>query len=164
MYRVEEKIREGKLSPESILELRQNESKPIVLEFEKWIDSFLTKIVPTGLFGRALSYTANEFRKLTIYLDDPMLPIDNNLTENDIRPFVLGRKNWLFSGSPRGATASSTIYSLIQSAKANGLEPYWYLRYLFERIHLTTGDEDLRQLLPDRVTNEDLVNSGYTVE
>lgn len=163
LYRVEEIIREGKLNPESILELRQNESKPIVLELEKWINSMIKEIVPSGLFGRALSYTANEFHKLKVYLDDPLLPIDNNLTENDIRPFVLGRKNWLFSGSPRGASASSTIYSLIQSAIANGLEPYWYLRYLFERIHLVSRDEELNQLLPNRILNENLKSSGYSV-
>ena len=70
------------------------------------------------------------------------------MAENAIRPFVVGRKNWLFSGHPRGAEASAAIYSLIETAKANGLEPYAYLRHLFEKLPLANTEEEFRLLLP----------------
>ncbi len=79
---------------------------------------------------------------------------DNNLTENVIRPFVVGRKNWLFAGHPRGAKASATIYSLIETAKSNGLEPYRYLRYLFERLPMAETESDYRALLPQYADRE----------
>ena len=74
--------------------------------------------------------------------------------ENAIRPFVVGRKNWLFSGSPRGAHASACIYSIIETAKANGLEPYWYLRYLFEKLPACKGDDEIRSIMPNRIDPE----------
>ena len=76
---------------------------------------------------------------------------DNNLTENAIRPFAVGRKNWLFSGSPRGAKSSAAIYSLIETAKVNGLEPYAYLRLLFERLPYAHTDEARKALLPQHL-------------
>jgi len=82
---------------------------------------------------------------------DGLLRPDNNLAENAIRPFVVGRKNWLFVGHPRGAGASATIYSLIETAKANDLEPYRYLRYLFERLPMAEVEADYKVLLPQHV-------------
>ncbi|NDY56128.1 IS66 family transposase [Desulfovibrio sulfodismutans] len=76
---------------------------------------------------------------------------DNNLAENPIRPFAAGRKNWLFSGHPRGAHASATLYSLIESAKANDLEPYRYLRHLFEHLPTATSDAERKALLPQYI-------------
>jgi hypothetical protein len=84
-------------------------------------------------------------------MDNGHLRPDNNLAENAIRPFVIGRKNWLFSGSPNGARASSALYSLIETAKANGLEPYRYLRYLFARIPYIENDAAYVNLLPTRI-------------
>jgi transposase len=78
------------------------------------------------------------------------------VAENAIRPFVIGRKNWLFSGSPAGASASALIYSLIETAKANGLEPYGYLRFLFERLP-TTSKEQYNELLPTHLKPTDLI-------
>ena len=86
--------------------------------------------------------------ELTAYLLDGRLEIDNNLIENLIRPFALGRKNWMMSGSPRGAHASALFYSLIATAKANGLNPFDYLKYLFENIRSCKTAEDYRALLP----------------
>ncbi len=80
------------------------------------------------------------------------MPIDNNLVENAIRPFVMGRKNWLFSGSPLGAHANSVLYSIIETAKACGHEPYWYLRYLFEKLPHAKTDDEVHSLLPYNVT------------
>ena len=81
------------------------------------------------------------------------MTLDNNLVENAIRPFVVGRKNWLFSGSPAGAEASAGIYSLIETAKAADLEPYWCLRYIFEKLP-TAKAEDLDALLPCSITRD----------
>ena len=84
---------------------------------------------------------------------------DNNLAENAIRPFVIGRKNFLFAGTPEGAHASACLYSLIETAKVNNLEPYKYLRYLFEKLPFASSEEELRQLLPMYLRNEDLAVS-----
>ena len=86
--------------------------------------------------------------QLGTFLDDGHIPLDNNLAENAIRPFVVGRKNFLFSGSPAGAHASATLYSLIETAKANGLEPYDYLRHVLERIGAADTLEKIEALLP----------------
>ena len=82
--------------------------------------------------------------------------MDNNLVENAIRPFAVGRKNWLFNNSPEGAHAAAFIYSLIETAKANDLEPYWYTLYLFESLPLAKTEDDYRKLLPYNVSKNDL--------
>ena len=86
-----------------------------------------------------------------VYLRDGRLRPDNNRAENAIRPFVLGRKNWLFAATPDGAHASAAIYSIIETAKANGLEPYWYLRYLFEHLPCAKTKQEYKKLLPQYV-------------
>lgn len=93
---------------------------------------------------------------MLVYLDHSAMTPDNNLAENAIRPFVVGRKNWLFSGTPEGAQASALLYSLIETAKANSLEPYKYLRYLFEKLPLATTVEEYSALLPMNLRAEDL--------
>jgi len=77
-------------------------------------------------------------------------PIDNNAVENAIRPFVVGRKNWLFSGSLGGADSIAGLYSIIETAKGNGLEPYWYMRYLFEKLTNCQNDDEIYKLLPNK--------------
>ena len=91
-----------------------------------------------------------------MFLEKPEAPIDNNFVENMIRPFVVGRKNWLFSDTMKGAHASAAIYSIIQTAILNGLEPYWYLRYLFEKLPLAANFEDLEKLLPNKIRQDEL--------
>ncbi len=101
--------------------------------------------------------------KLLVYIDHAEMGPDNNLAENAIRPFVVGRKNWLFSGTPEGAQAYALLYSLIETAKANALEPYKYLRYLFEKLPFAITIEEYSALLPINLRPEDLVlGSGYT--
>ena len=97
-----------------------------------------------GFMARLLS---NQWPRLIRFLDDGLIPLDNNPAENAIRPFVVGRKNWLFSHTPSGAQASAAIYSLIETAKANGLSPYEYLQYVFETLP-TLSENDLNTLLP----------------
>ena len=90
----------------------------------------------------------NQWDRLVGYLEDGRLPIDNNMAENAVRPFVVGRKNWLFSGTPEGAEASALLYSLIETAKANKLEPYAYLRFIFEKLPMAEALQDYEDLLP----------------
>ncbi|MCB2146376.1 MAG: transposase domain-containing protein [Deltaproteobacteria bacterium] len=96
-----------------------------------------------------------------VYIDAGFLKPDNNVAENAIRPFVLGRKNWLFSGAPRGAEASATFFSLIETAKANGLEPYAYLRYLFAKLPLARTTEDYQALMPKNIDRKALAAMRY---
>jgi hypothetical protein len=93
---------------------------------------------------------------LIIYLEDGRLRPDNNLVENAIRPFVVGRKNWLFAGSPDGAVASATFFTLIETAKANGLEPYAYLRHVFQKLPLAQTEQDLKDLLPQKIDSDSI--------
>ena len=93
------------------------------------------------------------------YIEDSRLRPDNNLAEKAIRPFVVGRKNWLFSGHPRGAKASAILYSLIETAKGNNLEPYSYLRFLFDRLPHAKSEDDYKALLPNRLDQEKLAAS-----
>ena len=98
----------------------------------------------------------NEWGKLIAYLDDGRLEIDNNGAENAIRPFVIGRKNWLFSTSVKGVKASANLYSLIETAKANSLEPYVYLRYLFTELPRAKTAEDIEALLPGNIEKKQI--------
>ena len=114
----------------------------------EWLDKTLHSTLPKGALGTALGYLDKNWEKLIRYTDDGDVNIDNNLAENAIRPFVIGRKNWLFSATPRGAHASASLYSLIETAKANGLEPYHYLRDVFATLPSVKTEEELQALLP----------------
>jgi transposase len=148
LYRIEKEARVKELSVRDICELRQQQARPVLEEFKHWLEEKAPLTPPGGLLGKAIGYTLNQWSRLIVYLDDGRLRPDNNLVENAIRPFVVGRKNWLFSGHPRGAAASAFLYSLIETAKANGLKPYAYLRYLFDQLPLAKTEEDYRSLLP----------------
>jgi transposase len=156
LYQIEREAREKELSPDEIYQLRQKRSKPILEEFKKWLTEKYPQTPPRGLLGKAISYCLNRWESLERYLEDGHIQIDNNLIENAIRPFALGRKNWLFSGNPRGAKASAALYSLIETAKMNGLDPYWYLRFLFEKLPLAKTQEDYKALLPHYIDKEEL--------
>ena len=119
-YAVEKQGRHQGLDPDGIRDLRQRESKPVLDEFKVWLDAKVLVTPPKGLLGKAINYTLNNWKRLLRYLEDGRLRPDNNLAENAIRPFVVGRKNWLFAGSPEGARAAAVFYSLIETAKANG--------------------------------------------
>ena len=116
----------------------------------EWLQRKREQVPPQSALGKAVHYMLVQWPKLLRYLDVAELTPDTNAVERAIRPFVLGRKNWLFSGSPRGAEASATLFSIIETAKANGREPYWYLRELFEKLPLAQTDADVEKLLPVR--------------
>jgi transposase len=148
LYAIEKKADKENLSCEERCLLRQKESMPVLEKIKGLLDEAVKRTPPRGLLGKAVAYALDQWERLVRYIEDGRLRPDNNLAENAIRPFVVGRKNWLFSGSPRGARASAAIYSLIETAKANGLEPYQYLRYIFENIPQAKSTEDLKALLP----------------
>ena len=148
LYTVEKQIRENKLSPEAVYQLRQAQSVPLVKKIQSWLKENVTKYPPSLHMGKAINYALNQWDSLIVYLEDGRLPIDNNLVENAIRPFVIGRKNWLFSYSTKGAASSAAFYSLIETAKANNKEPYAYLKELFEKLPSAQNDQDYRKLLP----------------
>jgi transposase len=151
LYAVERRIRD--LPPEGRYRVRREKAKPLLDEFHAWLKRTAPRVMPKSLLGEAVSYALNQWPTLTIYLEDGRLEIDNNATERDIRPFVMGRKAWLFSDTPQGARASAMLYSIVCSAKANGLEPYSYLRELFEKLPaIASGDTDaIEALLPWQV-------------
>jgi transposase len=148
LYSIESIAKQREYSVEQIEKIRQEQAKPILDEFKVWLEKRFVQTPPKGLVGKAIAYALNQWPRLIIYLEDGQLRPDNNLAENAIRPFVVGRKNWLFSGHPRGAEASACLYSLIETAKANRLEPYLYFRFLFDRLPFATSEDDFRSLLP----------------
>lgn len=116
LYRVEKQAKQ--LTPLERFNHRQQHAKPILERLRSWLDESLPKVLPGSTAGKALNYLHNEWDKLACYLDDGRLEIDNNRAENAIRPFVVGRKNWLFSTSVEGVNASANLYSLIETTKA----------------------------------------------
>jgi transposase len=114
--------------------IRQERSRPIVEDFLRWLKKERQSATPKGPLGQAIVYCLNQWDKLIVFLQDGRLELDNNRSERSIKPFVIGRKNWLFANTPRGAQASATIYSVIETAKENDLNPMAYLTYLFEQL------------------------------
>lgn len=157
LYAIEKFARENNLDAEGIYIQRQGKAKPILAEFHTWLQGKTKTVPPKSLLGKAIAYALNQWQRLVHYIDDGRLLPDNNFTENAIRPFVVGRKNWLFSATPEGAGASAVLYSLIETAKANGLEPYWYLRWLFDRLPLARTTEEVKELLPQYIDRALLV-------
>jgi transposase len=148
LYAIEKAAREAKLTPDKRHALRREQARPIWDELRAWLDRNLGMAPPQSLTGKAINYLASEWPRLIRCLDDGRIEVDNNLCENAIRPFVMGRKAWLFSDTPRGADASAKLYSLIETAKACGLEPYVYLRHIFASLPQATTLADLEALLP----------------
>ena len=157
LYAVEHDADTKELGPEERRLLRQKEAVPVIEEFKRWLDQRVDQVPPQSLLGKAIHYALGQWERLVRYVEDGILTPDNNRVENVIRPFVTGRKNWLFADTPRGAHASAALYSLIETAKANKIEPYWYLRYLFEKLPLVGSDpKDLKTLLPQYLDKNEL--------
>jgi len=160
LYKIEKEARKNEFDVDQIKTVRQLKAKPILDEFKEWLDAKVSITPPKGLLGKAINYNLSYWNRLVRYIDDGRLRPDNNLAENAIRPFVVGRKNWLFSGHPNGAHASAALYSLIETAKANGLKPYLYLRYLFDRLPHCKTENDYKMLLPRFIDTDVLTLSA----
>lgn len=146
LYAIEKRIKS--LDVEQKREQRQALSLPILEEFKEWLEKNSRRVPKDSLTYKAIHYTLNQWDTLIGYCEDGRLHISNALAENAIRPFAVGRRNWLFSDTPRGAQASATIFSLIETAKANELEPYDYLLHVLKNIAAADTVEKLEALLP----------------
>ncbi len=158
LYAVERRIRDA--DAETRVRVRAEHSRPILMRIRRWLDKAATRVLPKSLLGQAIAYALGQWPILITFLEDGHLEVDNNTAENAIRPFVLGRKNWLFAGSPRGAETSALLYSLIETAKANGLEPWAYLNHLFEHLPGAKSPEAIAALLPHNLKMDDLKQEG----
>lgn len=134
LYGVEKRAKEAKLLPEAVTALRREESKPVLDEIGKLLDEYRPNALPKSLLGKAVTYATNQWRALQAYVDDGELDIDNNKAERGMRDVAVGRKNWLFTGSPKGGERAALFYSLINTCKLQGVEPFAYLRDVLDRI------------------------------
>ncbi|WP_419596365.1 IS66 family transposase, partial [Thiolapillus sp.] len=132
LYAIEKRIE--KLPPEEKTRQRQQLAQPVLDDLKAWLEKNSTRVPRDSLTYKAIQYTLNQWELLIGYLADGRLNISNALAENAIRPFAVGRRNWLFADTPRGAKASATVYSLIETAKANGLEPFAYIHHVLQHI------------------------------
>jgi transposase len=157
VFRIERQIKEeresrerdgGVLTPAEVVQWRRERTAPILTAFKAWVDDLLLGTTPQSALGKALAYTARQWPKLVLHLEHGEVPIHNNAVENEIRPFSQGRRVWLFANNPLGARASANLFTLVSSARANGLEPYVYLKYVFENLPLADTVEALEALLP----------------
>ena len=157
IYKIESDLREKNLTDDVFVEKRRTAVSPVLDEFHAFLVQTKATVTPSSLIGQAVDYTIKQWDKLIRYLDLACMTPDNNEIERSIKSFVIGRKNWMFSNTSRGAHASAGMYSLIESAKANGLDPYLYLRFLFAKFPYVCGDrEELRKLLPCFVSSDDI--------
>ena len=156
LYEIERAYKDAK--PEARYRARQDQAQPVLNELRKWLDEALPQVPPETLTGKALTYLNNQWPQLIRYLDDGRLHIDNNLVENAIRPFVVGRKNFLFCDTVRGANASANLYSLIETARANNMEPYSYLRRVLTELPRANTVADVEALLPYDADTADTEN------
>lgn len=146
LYAIEQSIKDQ--SDHEKKRVRQESSLPLLIEFKAWLELNVTRVLKGSQTYTAITYALNQWEFLTGYCEDGKLHISNALAENAIRPFALGRRAWLFADTAHGARASATCYSLIETAKANGLEPYAYIRHVLEHIATADTVEKLEMLLP----------------
>jgi transposase len=144
--RVEQQLKAA--DPAERLRQRHRQARPILQELHAWPERSLREVPPSIRTGKALAYLHHPWPKLLGYLADGRLSIDNTACERAIRPFAIGRRNWLFADTPNGARASAYLYSLIETAKANGHEPYRYRHFLFTQLPGASTPEEIAALLP----------------
>jgi transposase len=148
LYDVEREARESNMDADKRKALRLVKSKPLMVEFEKWLHNNLNEVFPKSAIGMAIAYTVTLWPRLMRYLDDGRYEIDNNLIENSIRPVALGRKNYLFAGSHEGAERAAMMYSFIGTCKLNNVEPFAWLEHILRNISGHKANR-LTELLPN---------------
>jgi transposase len=150
-----EMLREGH-SKNGFLKLRKNQADILFSEFKSWMSDLYPQVPPGSPIGKAIAYTLDNWEQLVLYINDPECVPSNNLAENAIRPFVIGRKNWMFCETQAGAEASAILYSLVESAKLASLKPYDYHWYIFEKLPCAVTKGDWKALLPFNLTPEQI--------
>jgi len=154
LYKVERTAKEQNLIPTERYGLRLKESEPLLQDLKRWLDKNLTLVLPQSPLGKAIQYCLNRWEGLMMYLKDGRLEIDNNLTEQRIKPFVIARKNFLFCASVEGAHALCMHFSFVETAKKHGLDPFHYYNYILKNIPLCKCLEDYEKLLPWNLSRE----------
>jgi len=152
LYALEEQFLEANVTGDALSAARQSHAVPILDEFETWLEGQRSSVLPKSPIGKALTYTRNQWQALRRYTEDGALAIDNNRAERAMKIPAIGRKNWLFVASKTGGERAAILFSLIASCKANQVEPFAYLKSLFqtlaERRDIAAGS--LEDILPDR--------------
>jgi transposase len=152
LYEIERLARQtpnqGETRADYTLRLRQHHSLPVLAAFKTWLDDWAPKVLPGSFTGKAISYAQNQWDYLIRYTSNGLAPIDNNVLERDIRPFVTGRKSWLFSDTVAGAKASAVIYSLVLTCRACSVEPYAWLRHVLTELPRRPPNADIIDLMP----------------
>lgn len=149
LFKIESQIEDQ--NPDEKVKTRQKESKPLLDEFFQWCDDNKDSVLKNSKISKAFQYALNHKDGLSEYISDGLLPMTNSLDERTIRPFAVGRKNWLFSASTKGAEASAAVYSIIETAKANNIDPYDYLTLILRYLpsqNLVKHPEAIDMFLP----------------
>jgi len=148
LYAIEKHLKDNEYPLDKIKIYRDENARPLLEKFKQWLLENKTKVPSSFPIGKAIAYTLKQWPYLENYLSDGRLEIDNNLSERGIKPFVIGRKNWLFMGNERGAKSTTNLFSLIETAKTHALNPFDYLRYVFEKLPLAKTVDDYEALMP----------------
>ena len=154
LYHLEAQLKENHATPATVFAARVQKAKPIVVALKARLDEASSKVPPKSALGKAVFYALNHWEALITYLDDGRLDIDNNLSERAIKPFVIGRKNWLFSGNEDGAHAGAILFSLIETCKHHQIDVFSWLKYTLTHIHNAHTLEQLEALLPYNIDNK----------
>ena len=152
LYKIEKKI--SGLDPGERKARREALAKPILEKLHKLLLEHKDKAPPKGSLAKAINYSLNQWDKLTAYLQDGRIRVDNNDAERSIRPFAIGRKNWMFFDKKKGAIAGCVIFSLIETCKANNINTFDYLRFILDNIHKAENNNQLRAMLPYNIDTE----------
>ena len=164
LFKLEQAFAE--LAPEERYEKRLEQEKPVLDALLSWANEMQVKTAPKSALGRAIHYLLEQWPYLTRYLEDGRLELSNNRAERSMKPFVIGRKNWLFANTPGGAQASAVIYSLMETAKGNGLDPYQYLLWILRNAPQLseTGKAWAEKLLPANALKECYMRSRQELD
>ncbi len=147
IYQCHRDIQDESHTVDEVIRRRNEEVRPLLEKFKKKVDELDGQVVPKGKLGQAISYATRIIPKVLKYVDCPQLTPDNNAIEREVRPFALGRKNWLMANTPDGAHALATWFTLLATAKANGWNPNHYLQHLFQGLIASTPTQDLMPTL-----------------
>ena len=156
LYEIESRAKKEKYNSAQLLKARQKEAKPILEEMKSVLDEYKKQVLPKSPMGKAITYALNQWEALIRYIDDPMLEIDNNISERTLRMVVIGRKNYMFAGSEAGAERAAIIYSLVASCKLKGHDPFAYFNDVLRRVSIHPADK-IDELLPSNWKKPNLV-------
>lgn len=148
LYHLERELKDNQATTETIFARREQDARPVLAQIKALLDDAQSKVPPKSPLGTAVFYSLNHWDALNIYLQDARLEIDNNKSERSIKPFVIGRKNWLFHGNDVGAQAGSILFSLIETCKHHKVDVFSWLKYVLANIHRAETVEQLEKLLP----------------